>query len=144
MKKLVVIDEKVKFIKQVRVHPRDRFWRETEREVDFTVDSIKQVPVHPRDRLKRADKKLRHPNNRMKNKVGQLSRDKVSKLMRGELDFNFKKILNKTLIFDTTKITEEIIVDKITEALNDEANDKFYIEYPFGSNYFNLKWEDGR
>ena len=134
MKKLVVIDEKVKFIKQVRVHPRDRFWRETEREVDFTVDSIKQVPVHPRDRLKRADKKLRHPNNRMKNKVGQLSRDKVSKLMRGEFDFNF----------DTTKITEEIIVDKITEALNDEANDKFYIEYPFGSNYFNLKWEDGR
>ena len=65
----------------------------------------------------------------MKNKVGQLSRDKVSKLMRGEFDFNF----------DTTKITEEIIVDKITEALNDEANDKFYIEYPFGSNYFNLK-----
>ena len=81
MKKSVVIDEKVKLIKQVPVHPRDRFWRETEREVDFTVDSIKQVPVHPRDRLKRADKKLRHPNNRMKNKVGQLSRDNVSKFL---------------------------------------------------------------
>ena len=91
LKKLVVIDEKVKFIKQVPVHPRDRFQRETEREVDFTVDSIKQVPVHPKDRLKRADKKLRYPNNRMKNKVGQLSRDNVSKLMRGEFDFNFKK-----------------------------------------------------
>ena len=64
--------------------------------------------------------------------------------MRVEFDLNPKKILNKTLIFDTTKINEEIIMDKITEALNDKANDKFYIEHPVDSNYFTLKRENGR
>ena len=47
--------------------------------------------------------------------------------MRVEFDFNPKKILNKTLIFDTTKINEEIIMDKITEALNDKTNNELYI-----------------
>ena len=107
LKKSAVIDEKVKFIKQVPVHPRDRLRRKIEKEVDFTADSIKQVPVHPRDRLKRVDRKLGHPKNRMKNQEGQLSRGNVSKLMRAEFDFNPKKILNKTLIFDSTKINEE-------------------------------------
>ena len=64
--------------------------------------------------------------------------------MRGEFNFSPKKILNKTLIFDTTKIDEEIIMDKIIEALNDKTNDEFYIEHPPGSNYFTLKREDGR
>ena len=127
-----VIDQKVKFIKQAPVRARYRLRRKTKKEIDFTVDSIKQVPVHPRYRLKRADKK------------SQISRENVSKLMRVEFDFNPKKILNKTLIFDTTKINEEIIMDKITEALNDKTNNEFYIEHPFGSNYFTLKREDGR
>ena len=35
-------------------------------------------------------------------------------------------------------------MDKIFEALNDKANDEFYIEHPPGSNYFTLKQEDGR
>ena len=80
----------------------------------------------------------------MKNKEGQIGRDNVTKLMRGEFDFNLKKILNKTLIFNTTKINEEIIMDKITEALNYKTNDEFYIEHTVGSNYFTLKQEDGR
>ena len=61
----------------------------------------------------------------MKNKEGQIGRDNVTKLMRGEFDFNLKKILNKTLIFNTTKINEEIIMDKIIEALNYKTNDEF-------------------
>ena len=51
--------------------------------------------------------------------------------------------MNKTLIFDTTKIHEEITVDKIIEALNDKTNNEFYIEHSPGSNYFTLKGEDG-
>ena len=49
--------------------------------------------------------------------------------MRGEFNFSPKKILNKTLIFDTTKTNEEIKVGKIIEALNDKTNNEFYIEH---------------
>ena len=79
----------------------------------------------------------------MKNKGGQIARDNNSKLMRGEFDFNPKKILNKTLLFDTKKIDKEIIMDRIIEALP-PTNDEFYIEHPVGSNAFTIKQEDGR
>ena len=80
----------------------------------------------------------------MKNIEGKIRRQNVSKLMREEFNFSPKKILNKTLIFDSTKMDEEIIMDKIIEALNYMTNDEFYIEHPPGSNYFTLKREDGR
>ena len=35
-------------------------------------------------------------------------------------------------------------MDMIIEALNDKANDEFYVENPVSSNYFTLKREDGR
>ena len=54
-----------------------------------------------------------------------------------------KKILSKTLLFDTKKIDEEIIMDRIIEALP-PTNDEFYIEHPVGSNAFTIKQEDGR
>ena len=47
-------------------------------------------------------------------------------------------------MFDTAKINEEIIMGKITEALNDKANKEFYIKHSPGSNCFTLKREDGR
>ena len=40
--------------------------------------------------------------------------------MMGEFDFNPQNVLNKTLIFDTKKINEEIIMNKIIEALSDK------------------------
>ena len=43
----------------------------------------------------------KHPNDRMKNKEEQIS----------------KEILNETLLFDTKEINEEIIMDKIIETL---------------------------
>ena len=49
----------------------------------------------------------------------QIARD-ISKLMRGEFDFNPKKILNKTLIFDNKKNHEEIIMDMIIDVHNDK------------------------
>ena len=63
--------------------------------------------------------------------------------MRGEFSFNPQKILNKTLLFDTKKIDEEIIMAKIIEALP-PTNDEFFIEHPVSSNAFTLKLEDGR
>ena len=47
------------------------------------------------------------------------------------------------MLFDTKKIDEEIIIDRIIEALP-PTNDEFYIEHPVGSNEFTLKQEDGR
>ena len=35
-------------------------------------------------------------------------------------------------------------MDMIVGALNDKANDEFYVEHPFGSGFFTLKGEDGR
>ena len=158
-KKLAVIDEKVEFIKQVPVHPRDRL-RRAKKQQQEKVEFIKQFPIHPRDRFKKAtnqqapihpwdrlkklDKNFQHPKNRVKNKEGEIPRDNVSNLMRGELNFDPKEILNKTLLFDTKKIDEEIIMDKITEALKHLMNDEFYNEHPVGSNAFTLKREDGR
>ena len=56
--------------------------------------------------------------------------------MNGKLSFDPKKILNKTLLFDT------IIMDMIIRALA-ANNDDFYIERLVGSNSFTLKTEDG-
>ena len=106
------------------VYPRDRIRKKTK------TKNIKQVPAHPRDKFKKATNKLKHARNRMKNVEGKIGRQNVSKLMREEFSFRPKKILNKTLIFDTTKIYEEMIMDKIIEALNDKTNDEFYIEHP--------------
>ena len=50
--------------------------------------------------------------------------------MRGEFNFSMKNILKKTLLSDTSKINEEVIIDKIIESLNDPLNDKYYIDYP--------------
>ena len=79
----------------------------------------------------------------MKNKEGHIARDSISKLMQGEFDFDTKKILNKTLLFHTENIDEEIIIDRIIEALP-PTNDKFYIKHPAGLNAFTLKREGGR
>lgn len=62
--------------------------------------------------------------------------------MRGE--FNFSKNINKTLLFDTSKINEEVIMDKIFKSLNDPLNDEYYIEQTDGKNAFTLKPKSGR
>ena len=64
--------------------------------------------------------------------------------MLGEFNFIPKNILNKTMIFDTSKIEQEIIMNRIIDAINDKTNDKFYIEHQTGSNYFTLRRENGR
>ena len=72
--------------------------------------------------------------------------DNTSLMMAGEFNFSPKTMLNKRLIFDTTIVDKEIIMDKIIEGLNDTYldNDKYWIEHEPGSNYFTLRLEDGR
>ena len=77
----------------------------------------------------------------MRNREQQIARENVSALMNGKLNFDPNKIFNKTLLFDTTKIDEKIIMDMIIRALPAD-NDNFYIEHPIGSNSFTLKRED--
>ena len=108
------------FIKQVPVHPSIRFKKLND--LLYKVEFIKQAPVHPRNRLKKLSKKteatllilhlrnrlpndklLKHPRNKFAAKEAQIARNNVSGLMRGEFNFSFKNILNKTLIFDTSK-----------------------------------------
>ena len=79
-----------------------------------------------------------HPRDKMKNKAAKRARDNASALMNEKLVFYPKKILNKTLLFDISKIGEELIMDKIMQALP-PGNDEFYIEHPKGSNSFTLK-----
>ena len=80
----------------------------------------------------------------MKNEAAEIARENVSALMNKKLVFDPKtKTLNKTLLFDTSKIDEKLIMDKIIQALPPD-NDEFYIEHPEGSNSFTLKIEDGR
>ena len=115
MRKLGAAEDKVEFLKQIPVHPRNRL-RKATKEQQEEVEFIKKVSVHPRDRLKKAtkqkapihprnrlkelDKNLKHPKDRMKNKEDKISREKVRALMRGEFSFDPKKLLNKILLFD--------------------------------------------
>ena len=82
----------------------------------------------------------------MKNMNAQIkiAADNANRLMLGEFDFDPKKIQNKTLIIDISKIDEKIIGDKITDVLNDKNNDEFYIKHSPGTNYFILRRENRR
>ena len=124
---------------------------------------IKQVPVHLKNRLKQLSKKAEaaslvlHPQKRLPNdkllkilrntfalKEAQITRNNAYRLMQGEFDFSLKNILNKTLLFDTSKTNKEVIIDKIIESINDPLNDKYYIDHPSVTNSLILKQEDGR
>ena len=64
--------------------------------------------------------------------------------MLGEFNSDAKEILDKTLIFDTSMIDEEIIADRIIDAINDPFIDKYWIEHEPGTNYFTLRLEGGK
>ena len=74
----------------------------------------------------------------MKNREQEIARENVSDLMNGKFSLDPKKISNKTLLFDTTKIDKEILVDMIIRALLAD-NDYFYIEHLHESISFTLK-----
>lgn len=151
----------VVFIKQVLVQPRIKF--KNLNDLNDKVNFIKQVPVYPRNRLKKLskrrkaaqlilhpqnrlpnDKLLKHPRNKFTARETQVARNNVSRLINGEFDFSLKNILNKTLLFDTNKINEEVIMEKITESVSDPLNDTYYIDHSPGTYSFTLKGKGGR
>ena len=130
-------DDDVVFVKQVSMHPRDRLARETKKRNYNDVVFVKQVPMHPRDRQNRKLKRLTHPKNRMKNKELQIARDKASALMTEKFSFSPEILLNKTILFDVSRVDEEKLMHKITENLP-SSNDEFYIIHELGKklNFF--------
>ena len=79
----------------------------------------------------------------MKNKQEKIAKDNVTALMRGEVNFDPKEILNKHCYL-TQKIDKERMMEKIIEALKNPMNGEFYIEHSVGLEVFTLKREDGR
>ena len=136
-------DDDKEFIIQVPMHLRDRLARATKNaQADDDVKFIKQVPAHPRDRLRRKTKTLKHPRDRIREKKLKIARENVSALMRGKFVFDPEDFLNKTVLFDTSKIDEEKIIDRILENIPGDNDDIYLIHEP-GTNAFSLRREDG-
>ena len=136
-------DDDVEFIKHVPMHPRDRLARTTKNtQGDDNVKFIKQVPEHPRDRLRRKTKTLKHSRDRMRGKELKIARENVSALMRGKFVFDPEVFLNKTVLFDTSKMDEEKKIDRILENIPGDNDDIYLIREP-GTNAFSLRREGG-
>ena len=120
------MEDDVIFIKQVPVHPRDRLARATPPKKKNEVTFMKQVPFHPRYRLKKKTEILKHPRDRLKTKDLQVAMDNVSALMEGKFNFSPEQFLNKTVLFDVSKVNEKKIIERIIENLSKD-NDELYI-----------------
>ena len=64
--------------------------------------------------------------------------------MLGEFNFDLKEILNQKRICDTTIIDNEIIIDRINDAIDDLFNNRYWIEHKPGRKYLTLRLEDRR
>ena len=83
--------------------------------------------MHPRERIKKKTRKLIpiHPRNKLKRQSLQIAAENAEILLKGKFNFSPQKILNKTTLFDTSRINEEKVMDKILEvfpANNDELS----------------------
>ena len=137
----------------------------TEKNKDNNVTFIKQVPLHPhkrKKRLKKLDQKVNIVNEiasarpkpiKAKRKIAKMKfmneqiktgNENTKNLMLGNFNFDPKLILNKRLIFDTTIIDGNIIINRIIDATDNSYNDKYWIKHKPGTNYFTLRLENGR
>ena len=134
LKKTRTQEDDVAFIK--RIHPKTTTDGTTFR---------KQVFVHSQDKLKRKTIKLKliHLHNKMKRKALQVAVENAETFLKGKFKFSPKKILNNTILFETSCIDEEELIDKTLEALP-AGNNELHVLYEPGSNTFNLKHEDGK
>lgn len=71
----------------------------------------------------------------MKEKELEIARSNVSPLMEGKFDFRGKELLTKTLLFDTSRVNEKFIMDKIIQTLPG-GKDELYIVHEPGTNSF--------
>ena len=65
--------------------------------------------MHPRDRLKKKTKNLKpiHPRDKMKRHTLQIAAENAKTLLKDEFKFSPQKILNKTILSDTSCISED-------------------------------------
>ena len=153
-------------MKKVLLHPPERlkikikleeYNHLNKKSKDDNVTFIQQVPLHPTERLKRLEKinnKVNFVNEvantkakatfKVKKNTDKMKKTNTKKLMIGEFNFDAKEMLNKTLIFNTSMVDEEVIIDRIMDTINDRFNDKYWIGHKPGMNYFMLKLENGR
>ena len=135
-KKIRQKDDDEIFVKQVLLRLRDRLKKLTK---DDDVVFVKQVPLHQRDRLKKKTGKLKpiYPRNKMKRQALQTAAENAETLLKSKFIFHFRKILSKTILFDTSRTNEEKVMDKILEALSAD-NDELYVLHEPGTNAFTL------
>ena len=79
----------------------------------------------------------------MREKELKVAGENVSALMRRKFVFNSEVFLNKTVLFDTFKVSKKKIVGKILERNPADNNDIYLIQEP-GTNSFPLRREGGR
>ena len=79
----------------------------------------------------------------MKRNVSQIAVENEKTLLKGKFNFSPKKILNKTILFDTSPIDEEKVMDKILEDFPADSNELYVLHEP-RTNAFTLKHEDGK
>ena len=133
-------NEDVTFIKQVPLHPRKCMKRlaKTDDKVNFIKKISSTKPKKPAKAKRNMDKmKIMNDQIRAEN-------ENTENLMLGEFNFDLKEILNKKRICDTTIIDNEIIIDRINDAIDDLFNNRSWIEYKPGTKYFTLRLEDRR
>ena len=107
------------------------------------------MPLHPCERLKRLEKinkkvDLVNEIAKPKKNTDRMKKTNTKILMIGDFNFDPKKTLNKTLLFYTSTVYEEVIIDKIIDGINDSFNDKYWIEQEPGTDYFMLRLENGK
>ena len=131
--KKITKDDDVVFVKQVPSHPRDRLKKIIK---DDDVVFANQVPLHPRDRLKKKTRKLKpiHQCNKMKTQALQIAAENAHPLLKGKFNFSPQKILNKTILFDTSRTNKEKVMDKILQALPAD-NDELYVLHEPGTKH---------
>ena len=77
----------------------------------------------------------------MKEKELKAARQNVSALKQGRFVFNLEVFLNKTVLFDTSKVGEKKIIDRILENIPGDVDDIYFIQEP-GTNAFSSRRED--
>ena len=121
------------------LHPRK--WKKRLKNLDQKVNIVSEIAsVKPKPiTAKRKIDKMKFINEQTK-----VANENTGNLILGNFNFDPKVILNKRLIFDTTTMDEEIIIDRIIDAIDNPYNDEYWIEHKPGTNYFTLRLENGR
>ena len=84
------------------------------------------MPTQPRDRKKAIGRKMAKNNSKA--------------IISGTFDFAPEDYLDKSLLFDLKKTSEEKNYDAIIEIIPD--NDKYYIEHREGTNAFHIRKDE--